>query len=103
MRVYLQLVSSPVARKRYTSPTRETVQPCWGIRIIGFIRLVSSLLCGQCLHELRRPDPASILSVWLDARHGRRHAGLSVKRTDAVAFRWVGRASEGKGCVKGVG
>src|SRR6516165_6830968 len=45
MREYLQLVSSPVARKRYTSPTRETVQPCWGFRIIGFIRLVSSLFC----------------------------------------------------------
>src|SRR6516162_3168153 len=48
-----------VARKRYTSPTRATVRPCWGLRIIGFIRLVSSLFCGQCLHELRRPlDPA---------------------------------------------
>src|SRR5215469_13910965 len=58
MRAYLQLVSSPVARKRYTSPTRETVRPCWGIRIIGFIRLVSSLFCGQCLHELRRPPRA---------------------------------------------
>src|SRR6516225_1148897 len=61
MRTYLQLVSSPVARKRYTSPTKETVWPCWGVRIIGFIRLVSSLFGGQCLHELRRPlDPARI-------------------------------------------
>src|SRR5262249_19564129 len=49
---YLPLVSSPVARKRYTSPTRATVRPCWGLRIIGFIGLVSSLFCGQCLHEL---------------------------------------------------
>jgi hypothetical protein len=36
--------------KRYTSPTRPTVRPCWGDRIIGFIRLVSSIFCGQCLH-----------------------------------------------------
>src|SRR5262249_52786654 len=28
---------------------------------------------------------------------------LSVKRTDAVAFPWVGPASEGNGCVKGLG
>src|SRR6516162_4471950 len=67
MRAYLQLVSSPVARKRYTSPTRATVRPCWGVRIIGFIGLVSSLFCGQCLHELRRPlDPAAQLVAALD-------------------------------------
>src|SRR5262249_35868293 len=68
MRAYLPLVSSPVARKRYTSPTRATVRPCWGIRIIGFIGLVYSLFCGQCLHELRRPlDPAAQLVAALDA------------------------------------
>src|SRR6516164_836186 len=68
MRAYLPLVSSPVARKRYTSPTRATVRPCWGVRIIGFIRLVSSLFCGQCLHELRCPlDPAAQLVAALDA------------------------------------
>src|SRR6516164_4944009 len=68
MRAYLPLVSSPVARKRYTSPTRATVRPCWGVRVIGFIGLVSSLFCGQCLHELRCPlDPVAQLVVALDA------------------------------------
>ena len=43
-----------MALLRYTPPTRETVPPCWGLRIIGFIRLVSSLFCGQCLHEQKR-------------------------------------------------
>src|SRR5262249_35145486 len=38
---YLPLVSSPVARKRYTSPTTATVRPCWGTRMVGFIRVVS--------------------------------------------------------------
>ena len=62
------------ARRRYTSPTRETVRPCWGVRIIGFIRSVSSLFCGQSLHELRRRlDPAAQLPVAVDTASA--HAG----------------------------
>src|SRR6516164_9550783 len=77
MRAYLPLVSSPVARKRYTSPTRATVRPCWGVQIIGFIGLVSSLFCGQCLHELRCPlDPALQLLVGIDAFRGDQHPAL---------------------------
>src|SRR5262249_12854062 len=77
MRAYLPLVSSPVARKRYTSPTRATVQPCWGARIIGFIGLVSSLFCGQCLHELHRPlNPAAQLVAVLDALRLDQHPAL---------------------------
>src|SRR5262249_47922878 len=68
MRAYLPLVSSPVARKRYTSPTRATVRPCWGVRIIGFIGLVSSLFCGQRPDELHRPlIPGAHLLTILDA------------------------------------
>src|SRR5258708_25806173 len=33
---YLPFVSSPVARKRYTSPTTATVRPWAGLRITGF-------------------------------------------------------------------
>src|SRR5262249_8173884 len=77
MRANLPMVSSPVARKRYTSPTRETVRPCWGVRIIGFIGLVSSLFCGQCLHKLRRPlNPAAQLIVALDASRADQHPAL---------------------------
>src|SRR5262245_12521066 len=83
MRAYLQLVSSPVARKRYTSPTRATVRPCWGVRIIGFIRLVSSLFCGQCLHELRCPlDPAAQLLVALDTFRPDQHPALHGPTSD---------------------
>src|SRR5262249_36360167 len=83
MRAYLPLVSSPVARKRYTSPTRPTVRPCWGLRIIGFIRLVSSLFCGQCLHELRRPlDPAAQLLVALDAFRPDQHPAFHGPTSD---------------------
>src|SRR5262249_37615129 len=73
----LPLVSSPVARKRYTSPTTATVRPCWGIRMVGFIRLVSSLFCGQRPDELRRPlDPAAQLVVTLDAFRLDQHPAL---------------------------
>src|SRR5262249_7867964 len=83
MRAYLPLVSSAVAKKRYTSPTRATVQPCWGVRIIGFIRLVSSLFFGQCLHELRRPlDPAAHLLVALDTFQPDRHPSLHGPTSD---------------------
>src|SRR6516164_6697047 len=83
MRAYLPLVSSPVARKRYTSPTRATVRPCWGIRKIGFIRLVSSLFYGQCLHELRCPlDPTAQLLVALDTFRPDQHPALHGPTSD---------------------
>src|SRR6516164_3355007 len=34
---YLPFVSSPVARKRYRSPTTAIVRPSLGIRTVGFV------------------------------------------------------------------
>ena len=39
---YLPLVSSPVARKRYTSPTTAMVRPSVGLRITGVEGLLIS-------------------------------------------------------------
>src|SRR5262245_47402048 len=65
---YLPLVSSPVATKRYTSPTRVMVRPSPGLWIVGFIWLSLLSLCWQLSHELHRSlNPALQLVVVLDA------------------------------------
>ena len=55
---YLPLVSSPVARKRYTSPTTAMVRP-WVVGLmVGFIRSMASRFRCQCRHEFQRSlDP----------------------------------------------
>src|SRR5436853_603512 len=40
---YLPFVSSPVARKRYTSPTTAKVRPWGGVLIVGFVVINSFL------------------------------------------------------------
>src|SRR5262249_38502464 len=65
---YLPLVSSPVATKRYTSPTRVMVRPSPGLRIVGFIWLSLLSLCWQLRNELYRPlNPATQFIVAFDA------------------------------------
>ena len=54
-RAYLPFVSSPVARKRYTSPTTAMVRPWAGVRMVGFIRSVSFKIAGSVHRPL---DPA---------------------------------------------
>src|SRR5262249_57620152 len=74
MRAYLPLVSSPVARKRYTSPTRATVRPSAGLRMVGFVRLSLLSLRRQLPDELHGPlNPAAQLVVGLDAFGGDQH------------------------------
>jgi hypothetical protein len=46
-KAYLPFVSSPVARKRYTSPTTAMVRPSLGFLIMGGVMVASLLLCGS--------------------------------------------------------
>src|ERR1043166_5878218 len=67
-KAYLPFVSSPVARKRYTSPTTAIVRPSPNLRIVAFIRPSLLSLRRQLPHEPHGPlNPALQLVVVLDA------------------------------------
>src|SRR5262249_59828383 len=84
MRAYLPLVSSPVARKRYTSPTRATVRPSAGLRMVGFIRLSLLSLRRQLPDELHRPlNPAlQLIVTTTDALRGHHYPTLHRPASD---------------------
>lgn len=76
---YLPFVSSPVAKKRYTSPTMPMVRPCGGVLIVGLLLMLcsfsmSSFTPRQRPHKLRRSLDSSVqLVVVHDALRLDRH------------------------------
>src|SRR5438445_6400267 len=54
-KAYLPFVSSPVARKRYTSPTTATVRPWAAMRTVGFW-LMNLILASRQRSVFAVPD-----------------------------------------------